>query len=118
MHTTLDQNWNTAETRLNSLLVQGSEEGPKYAVQIYSKGQMCDLTGKERQVDARFVCSEDPIHIRAIEEIVSCQYVIVIGTPVICSEDLGTVPGGRQKVWFWPFGLFLCHPSVCNSAGM
>jgi hypothetical protein len=68
---------------------------------------MCDLTGKERRVDVRFLCSDDPIHIKAIEEIVSCQYVIVVGTPAMCSEVLGTIHGAREKVR--PLPLFLSY---------
>jgi hypothetical protein len=69
-----------------------------HAVQVYNRGQMCDPTGTERRADVRFVCSDDPTHIKTIEEIVSCQYVIVIATPAICSDALGTIPGGREKV--------------------
>ena len=80
------------------MCVQGRQGASLHAVQVYTRGQVCDLTGMERRVDVRFLCSDDPIHIRAIEEIVSCQYVIVIGTPAMCSEALGTAPGGREKV--------------------
>lgn len=78
--------------------VQGQQGAPLHAVQVYTRGQVCDLTGTERSVDVRFLCSRDPIHIRAIEEIVSCKYVIVVGTPAMCSEALGTAHGGREKV--------------------
>jgi hypothetical protein len=93
--------------------MQGEPGSTLHAVQVYTKGELCSLTGTERLVHVRFFCSEDPTHIRAIEEIVSCQYVIVVGTPAMCSEVLGTIQSVREKVKPLPVLLSTKH-DICG----
>jgi len=76
-----------------------------YQPQWYNNGSKCDLTGKPRQTELRFVCNEAATQqfIGDIFEPQSCEYTIVVHTSRICS-----VP------WLRPVADPTPLPIVCN----
>ncbi|CAL4065075.1 unnamed protein product, partial [Meganyctiphanes norvegica] len=58
-----------------------------YFVVNYTDGTLCDLTGKPRSSHVLFVCYEDGRHdIYSIKEIYTCEYEIVILSPLLCEH--------------------------------
>lgn len=50
----------------------------------YTRGQVCDLTGKDRTVVVHYICSHAGNTFLSIEELLSCQYVAILGSPELC----------------------------------
>jgi len=58
-----------------------------YFVVNYTDGTPCDLTGKPRSSNVLFVCYEDGRHdIYSIKEIYTCEYEIVVLSPLLCEH--------------------------------
>jgi len=76
-----------------------------YQPQWYTNGSKCDLTGRSRQTELRFVCNEAATQelVGDIFEPQSCEYTIVIHTSKLCS-----VP------WLKPVADPTPLPIVCN----
>jgi protein OS-9 len=80
--------------------MQGKNASSAHVQHMYMDGQECELTGKPRQVDVRFFCAPDGGQIMGIEELVSCQYIVVVGVPVLCLPALGItspISSGRVR---------------------
>ncbi|XP_031552840.1 endoplasmic reticulum lectin 1-like isoform X2 [Actinia tenebrosa] len=58
-----------------------------YAVHLYSGGDICDLTGKPRQVQVRLRCKEST-HLQEVSlylmEPEVCHYILGVESPIIC----------------------------------
>ena len=53
----------------------------------YDSGTVCDLTGKPRQTQVRYVCHAGGRHeVVSFQETSSCQYVIVVLSPLLCAH--------------------------------
>lgn len=76
-----------------------------YLPQWYTNGSRCDLTGRARQTELRFVCNEAATveFIGDIFEPQSCEYTIVVHTAKLCN-----VP------WLKPVSEPTPHPIHCN----
>lgn len=98
-------NSNTSKFSLGKY-VEGNEESshlgtePKYYSQMYTDGTVCDLSGSKRVTEVRFTCGNEKqmsaiTDIKVIcfsfctyfkQEPYSCNYVITIATPFLCSH--------------------------------
>ena len=59
---------------------------------MYIGGEACDITGKQRETEVHFVCSEEGKEgIKSIREHATCQYTMVFVTPRLCKH-----PGFQQ----------------------
>eukprot|EP00892_Ulva_mutabilis_P002122 jgi/Ulvmu1/11910/UM081_0069.1 len=64
-----------------------STAGPSGGVimsEKYTRGQVCDLTGHDRTVSLHYMCSHAGLTFTSIEEMMSCQYVAMLGMPDLC----------------------------------
>lgn len=60
-----------------------------YFMVNYTHGSICDVTGQPRTSHVLFVCYEEGQHdIYSIKEIYSCEYEIVILSPILCQHPL------------------------------
>jgi len=58
-----------------------------YLEVVYADGTVCDLTGQPRQTQVRYVCHASGRHeLVSFQETSSCQYVIVVLSPLLCSH--------------------------------
>jgi len=82
-----------------------AETNKTYQPQWYTNGSKCDLTGRPRQTELRFVCNEAATQemVGDIFEPQSCEYTIVVHTSRLC-----TVP------WLRPVADPTPLPIVCN----
>ncbi|KAJ2552315.1 Protein OS-9 [Coemansia sp. RSA 1933] len=61
----------------------------RYLTQVWGGGTLCDITRQPRQVEVQFHCDVNGHErIALVEEVVSCQYVVVINTPRLCADPL------------------------------
>ncbi|KAJ2080351.1 Protein OS-9 [Coemansia sp. RSA 988] len=59
----------------------------RFLTQIWGGGTLCDITRQPREVEVQFHCdSNSPERITLVEEIATCQYVVVINTPRLCVD--------------------------------
>eukprot|EP00092_Neocalanus_flemingeri_P041159 GFUD01044817.1.p1 GENE.GFUD01044817.1~~GFUD01044817.1.p1 ORF type:complete len:956 (+),score=375.88 GFUD01044817.1:80-2947(+) len=79
-----------------------------YQPQWYTNGSSCDLTGRPRQSELRFVCNEAATQefVGDIFEPQSCEYTIVVHTSRLCS-----VPWLRPVADPTPLPI-VCHPML------
>lgn len=69
----------------------------RYLVQKLAGGTVCDLTGKERQIEVQFHCHpQSPERIGWIKEVTTCSYLMVIYTPRLCN-DVAFLPPQEDK---------------------
>ena len=74
--------------------------------QVYAGGEACDITGKLRETEVHFVCSEESkAGIKSIREHATCQYTMVFATPELCKHPGFQMP--KQPV----------HTIVCSRPG-
>ncbi|GAB5364688.1 hypothetical protein AAMO2058_000991100 [Amorphochlora amoebiformis] len=68
---------------------KGETPSASYASQEYSGGTTCDLTGKLRKVEVRYICDADigKSRILSIQETSTCEYVMLVSTPLICVSE-------------------------------
>ncbi|KAJ9101736.1 hypothetical protein QFC21_003075 [Naganishia friedmannii] len=65
-------------------LVQNSQG--RYLVQRWSGGTVCDMTGRPRRIEIQFHCRMGGVdEISSIKEIATCQYLMTIHSPHLCS---------------------------------
>lgn len=77
-----------------------------YEAQVYSGGEACDITGKRRETEVHFVCSEEGKEgIKSIREHATCQYTLVFASPRVCKHPGFQIP--KQPV----------HTIVCGRLG-
>lgn len=71
------------------------DPGERRLVQHYGNGQTCDLTGRPRTVEVRYVCNErsgSMNYLEALLEPTTCSYVLTMVSPLICA-----MPGMQEK---------------------
>ncbi|XP_072263351.1 protein OS-9 isoform X2 [Pyxicephalus adspersus] len=79
----------------------------RYHSQMYVNGSRCDLTGKTRETEVRFVCEEGSgDYIARVDEPQSCAYVLTVHTTRICNHPFLRSPstGTPQSI--------RCHPAL------
>ncbi|KAJ9113900.1 hypothetical protein QFC19_000094 [Naganishia cerealis] len=65
-------------------LVQNSQG--RYLVQKWSGGTICDMTGRPRRIEIQFHCRMGGVdEISSIKEIATCQYLLTVHSPHLCS---------------------------------
>lgn len=73
---------------------------------MYIGGEACDITGKQRETEVHFVCSEEGKEgIKNIREHATCQYTLVFATPRLCKHPGFQIP--KQPV----------HTMLCSRQG-
>ncbi|CAL5229222.1 g12505 [Coccomyxa viridis] len=93
---------------LDTILDNGTLTGAssKYVRQVYAGGEACDITGKLRETEVHFVCSEEGKEgIKSIREHATCQYTLVFATSQLCKHPGFQIP--KQPV----------HTIVCSRPG-
>ncbi|KAJ2403342.1 Protein OS-9, partial [Coemansia sp. RSA 2559] len=61
----------------------------RFLTQVWGGGTLCDITRQPRQVEVQFHCDVNGHErIALVEEVVSCQYVVVVNTPRLCADPL------------------------------
>ncbi|PIA13015.1 hypothetical protein COEREDRAFT_83773 [Coemansia reversa NRRL 1564] len=59
----------------------------RFLTQVWGGGTLCDITRQPREVEVQFHCDPNsPERIAMVEEIATCQYVVVINTPRLCVD--------------------------------
>uniref|UniRef100_A0A7S3ZBF1 MRH domain-containing protein n=1 Tax=Lotharella globosa TaxID=91324 RepID=A0A7S3ZBF1_9EUKA len=86
---------------------KGETPSTSYASQEYYDGTTCDLTNLPRKVEVRYVCDADTTksRIMSIQETSTCEYILVIATPLICVNE--TFQPVQPKLL-----QISCHPSM------
>ncbi|XP_021097058.1 protein OS-9 isoform X4 [Heterocephalus glaber] len=82
----------------------------RYHSQTYGNGSKCDLNGRPREAEVRFLCDEGAgisgDYIDRVDEPLSCSYVLTVQTPRLCSHPLlRPSPSAAPQA-------ILCHPSL------
>ncbi|XP_021569472.1 protein OS-9 isoform X5 [Carlito syrichta] len=82
----------------------------RYHSQTYGNGSKCDLNGRPREAEVRFLCDEGAgisgDYIDRVDEPLSCSYVLTIRTPRLCPHPLLRPPPSAAPQ------AILCHPSL------
>uniref|UniRef100_A0A8C5LJN1 Endoplasmic reticulum lectin n=1 Tax=Leptobrachium leishanense TaxID=445787 RepID=A0A8C5LJN1_9ANUR len=79
----------------------------RYHSQVYVNGSNCDLNGKSRETEVRFMCEEGSgDYIARVDEPQSCTYVLTVHTTRICHH-----PFLRQPSTGTPQSI-RCHPAL------
>jgi len=82
------------ESAVAANLELAREAGSRYLVQRWGDGEICDKTGKRREVEVQFHCSMTTTDsIILVREAKTCSYVLVIHTPRLCGE-----PGFKSRI--------------------
>ncbi|KAM4637256.1 LOW QUALITY PROTEIN: protein OS-9, partial [Amazona ochrocephala] len=79
----------------------------RYHSQSYVNGSRCDITGRAREAEVRFLCEEGAgDHLARVDEPQSCSYVLTVHTPRICHHPLlRPSPGAAPQP-------ILCQPAL------
>nr|XP_051688856.1 protein OS-9 isoform X2 [Oryctolagus cuniculus] len=82
----------------------------RYHSQTYGNGSKCDLNGRPREAEVRFLCDDSAgisgDYIDRVDEPLSCSYVLTIRTPRLCPHPLLRPPPSAAPQ------AILCHPSL------
>uniref|UniRef100_A0A8C3W6X4 Endoplasmic reticulum lectin n=1 Tax=Catagonus wagneri TaxID=51154 RepID=A0A8C3W6X4_9CETA len=82
----------------------------RYHSQTYGNGSKCDLNGRPREAEVRFLCDEGAgisgDYIDRVDEPLSCSYVLTIRTPRLCPHPLLRPPPSTAPQ------AILCHPAL------
>ncbi|XP_069086950.1 protein OS-9 isoform X2 [Pleurodeles waltl] len=79
----------------------------RYHSQLYVNGSKCDLNGRTREAEVRFVCEEGSgDYIARIDEPQSCAYVLTVHTTRICHHPFLRPPSTAR-----PQSIH-CHPAL------
>ncbi|CAK6443256.1 unnamed protein product [Pipistrellus nathusii] len=82
----------------------------RYHSQTYGNGSQCDLNGRPREAEVRFICDEGAgisgDYIDRVDEPLSCSYVLTIRTPRLCPHPLLRPPPSAAPQ------AILCHPAL------
>ena len=56
----------------------------------YLGGDVCDLTGKARSANVRYVCDAqaEQLEVKSLLETSTCQYLVVVAAPALCKHPL------------------------------
>lgn len=68
--------------------LQTTGDQQRYLVQKLERGDVCDLTGRERTIEVQYQCKLGLPHdkIGYIKEVTICAYLMVIYTPRLCND--------------------------------
>ncbi|XP_061180649.1 protein OS-9-like [Saccostrea echinata] len=81
----------------------------RYHSQQYINGSKCDLTGKARKTEVRFLCEEGRgDYIARLDEPETCSYVMTIHTTKICHHPYLKLPTHQKPV------PITCNPAVSD----
>ena len=65
-------------------------------VQLYSNGDVCDLTGQPRAAKVLHHCAPGHApYISAVREVRSCEYEVAVAMPSLCAHPKMQLPGGK-----------------------
>nr|XP_048274529.1 protein OS-9 isoform X2 [Myodes glareolus] len=82
----------------------------RYHSQTYSNGSKCDLNGRPREAEVRFLCDEGAgisgDYIDRVDEPLSCSYVLTVRTSRLCPHPLLRPPASAAPQ------AILCHPAL------
>ncbi|XP_037704047.1 protein OS-9 isoform X4 [Choloepus didactylus] len=82
----------------------------RYHSQTYGNGSKCDLNGRPREAEVRFLCDlgagNSGDYIDRVDEPLSCSYVLTIRTPRLCPHPLLRPPPSAAPQ------AILCHPAL------
>ncbi|CAM9938034.1 unnamed protein product, partial [Bubo scandiacus] len=79
----------------------------RYHSQNYVNGSRCDLTGRAREAEVRFLCEEGAgDYIARVDEPQSCSYVLTVHTTRICHHPFLRPPAGAAPQ------PILCQPAL------
>ncbi|NWW88818.1 OS9 protein, partial [Rhynochetos jubatus] len=79
----------------------------RYHSQSYVNGSQCDLTGRAREAEVRFLCEEGAgDYIARVDELQSCSYVLTVHTARICHHPFLRPPASAAPQ------PILCQPSL------
>ncbi|XP_008522501.1 protein OS-9 isoform X4 [Equus przewalskii] len=82
----------------------------RYHSQTYGNGSKCDLNGRPREAEVRFLCDEGAgisgDYIDRVDEPLSCSYVLTIRTSRLCPHPLLRPPPSAAPQ------AILCHPAL------
>ncbi|NXW11890.1 OS9 protein, partial [Fregetta grallaria] len=79
----------------------------RYHSQSYVNGSRCDLTGRAREAEVRFLCEEGAgDYIARVDEPQSCSYVLTVHTTRICHHPFLRPPAGAAPQ------PILCQPAL------
>ncbi|XP_005358020.1 protein OS-9 isoform X2 [Microtus ochrogaster] len=82
----------------------------RYHSQTYGNGSKCDLNGRPREAEVRFLCDEGAgisgDYIDRVDEPLSCSYVLTIRTSRLCPHPLLRPPASAAPQ------AILCHPAL------
>ncbi|KAI0232266.1 hypothetical protein LSAT2_017379 [Lamellibrachia satsuma] len=91
-HYESEYDWNNASAKQANRL-------NRYHSQRYVNGSECDLTGKARQTEVRFVCADGQgDYLGRVEEAESCVYVLTVYTTKICRHPYLKPPSVNRPV--------------------
>ena len=58
-----------------------------YHSEVYGDGEVCDLTGRLRRTEVRYVCDPGAVHtLASVEETSTCAYRVVVHTSLLCAN--------------------------------
>ncbi|VUZ47195.1 unnamed protein product [Hymenolepis diminuta] len=100
-----DYDWSIAEQ-------SDPQVSGRYHSQFYDHGSICDVTGKPRSTELRYVCNfmaANPV-ITELAEIATCSYVLTIA-----SVDLCVVPALMPKKEIEPSRI-VCSPALSDAS--
>lgn len=81
----------------------------RYHSQQYINGSKCDLTGKARKTEVRFLCEEGTgDYIARLDEPETCTYVMTVHTTKICHHPYLKLPSQQKPV------SITCNPAVTD----
>ncbi|XP_066841506.1 protein OS-9 [Anser cygnoides] len=79
----------------------------RYHSQSYVNGSRCDLTGRAREAEVRFLCEEGAgDYIARVDEPQSCSYVLTVHTARVCRHPYLRPPAGAAPQ------PILCQPAL------
>ncbi|NXO49132.1 OS9 protein, partial [Aramus guarauna] len=79
----------------------------RYHSQNYVNGSRCDLTGRARETEVRFLCEEGAgDYIARVDEPQSCSYILTVHTTRICHHPFLRPPAGAAPQ------PILCQPAL------
>ncbi|NXX39703.1 OS9 protein, partial [Tricholaema leucomelas] len=79
----------------------------RYHSQSYVNGSRCDLTGRAREAEVRFLCEEGAgDYLARVDEPQSCSYVLTVHTPRLCHHPFLRPPASAAPQ------PILCQPAL------
>lgn len=67
---------------------RSKDASQRYHAHQYTNGTICDLTGRPRETEVRFVCSEPRAMISSITELSTCKYALTVHAPMLCKHPM------------------------------